>query len=216
MWHRADLGITLNGADVSAWADQHTSGFDWAQATASKQPLYNATDAGFNGHASITFDGVDEVLRGADHTGLTVADGFFILRANADPPAGSVCHMHVGSGSTPFYSFTDSNVYESWGQTARPSTGNPTVDLTTLLCYRIISEAAAYTTEINGAQHYTLGSNTVGWKSAAATTLGGNDAGSVFFAGRWAEYLVYDHALSAGDLTTIEAYFNTRYGIVFA
>lgn len=43
LWLRADLGITLNGSDVSAWADQSGQGRDVSQGTAANQPAYNAT-----------------------------------------------------------------------------------------------------------------------------------------------------------------------------
>lgn len=57
LWLRSDLGVTLNGADVSAWADQSGEGNDAAQGTASDQPTYNASDAAFNGHPTVPFSG---------------------------------------------------------------------------------------------------------------------------------------------------------------
>jgi hypothetical protein len=40
---RSDLGITLNGASVSSWANQGTAGGSFSQGTASQQPGYNAS-----------------------------------------------------------------------------------------------------------------------------------------------------------------------------
>ena len=40
VWCRSDLGITLNSADVSKWADYSGNGRDFAQASASDQPLF--------------------------------------------------------------------------------------------------------------------------------------------------------------------------------
>ena len=40
VWCRSDLGITLNSADVSKWDDYSGNGRDFAQATASEQPLF--------------------------------------------------------------------------------------------------------------------------------------------------------------------------------
>jgi hypothetical protein len=42
-YNRADLGITLNGSDVSQWDDQSGAGRHWTQGTAARQPVYNAT-----------------------------------------------------------------------------------------------------------------------------------------------------------------------------
>ena len=63
LWLRADLGITLNVGNVSAWADQSGNALDLSQGTASAQPLYVASWK--NGKPGITFDGVDDVLRRA-------------------------------------------------------------------------------------------------------------------------------------------------------
>jgi hypothetical protein len=41
-WYQNAVGITLNGSDVSAWADSSSNGIDMVQATASKQPAYSA------------------------------------------------------------------------------------------------------------------------------------------------------------------------------
>jgi hypothetical protein len=40
VWCRSDLGITLNSADVAKWADYSGNGRDFAQASASDQPLF--------------------------------------------------------------------------------------------------------------------------------------------------------------------------------
>jgi hypothetical protein len=58
-WLRADLGVTLNGSNVAAWADQ--SGIEDAnrntmQATAPNQPAYCASDPAYNGKPTIGFN----------------------------------------------------------------------------------------------------------------------------------------------------------------
>ena len=60
-WVRSDLGITLNGSTVSAWADQSGNGNDYSQGTAAKQPTYNAT-GGANNTPYLLFDGTDDEL----------------------------------------------------------------------------------------------------------------------------------------------------------
>lgn len=61
-WYRADLGITLNGSTVSAWADQSGNGHHLTQGTATNQPLFEA--AGLGGQPSVYFDGVDNFMIG--------------------------------------------------------------------------------------------------------------------------------------------------------
>ena len=41
-WYKFQTGITLNGSDVSAWADSSSNSFNMVQATASEQPAYNS------------------------------------------------------------------------------------------------------------------------------------------------------------------------------
>tara|TARA_R100001443_G_C3324078_1_gene170817 strand:+ start:285 stop:965 length:681 start_codon:yes stop_codon:yes gene_type:complete len=46
-WYKFNTGITLNGSDVSAWADSSSNSFDMVQATASEQPAYNSGNIEF-------------------------------------------------------------------------------------------------------------------------------------------------------------------------
>ena len=42
-WYRNKVGITLNGSDVSQWADSSANSHNMVQATASEQPAYGAS-----------------------------------------------------------------------------------------------------------------------------------------------------------------------------
>ena len=64
---RADLGITLNGANVSAWADQTGLGHNVVQAVAAKQPPFAAA-AGPNAKPCVQFDGIDDCLKAVGFT----------------------------------------------------------------------------------------------------------------------------------------------------
>jgi len=62
LWLKADAGITKDGSNyVSKWEDQSGNGFDVAQSTGSKQPLWVANDK--NGKPGISFDGGDCLFR---------------------------------------------------------------------------------------------------------------------------------------------------------
>ena len=47
-WYQNAVGITLNGSDVSQWADSSTNSYDMVQATATEQPAYSAGILTFN------------------------------------------------------------------------------------------------------------------------------------------------------------------------
>lgn len=106
LWLRADLGITLNGGDVSAWANQGTAGGSFDQGTPANQPAWTSSDANMNGQASVTFtaansDRLVSTLAASawnffhDGTGATL---FVVMR----PVATSATRHAIGnsSGST--------------------------------------------------------------------------------------------------------------------
>lgn len=62
LWLRSDLGITLNGTTVSAWADQSGNELDFSWPTAAAQPTYTAIDSNWNDKPSLSFDGVNDIL----------------------------------------------------------------------------------------------------------------------------------------------------------
>lgn len=53
LWLRADRGITLNGSNVSAWADQSGGGNNVSQGTAGNQPAFNSSNGSFNSKPSV-------------------------------------------------------------------------------------------------------------------------------------------------------------------
>lgn len=57
---QSDLGITLNGSNVSAWADQSGNGKDYTQSTGSAQPVYGSTTV--NGFSALTFNGTSHFM----------------------------------------------------------------------------------------------------------------------------------------------------------
>ena len=50
-WYSRNVGITLNGSDVSQWADSSSNSHDMVQATATEQPAFSA--------GVLTFDSAD-------------------------------------------------------------------------------------------------------------------------------------------------------------
>jgi len=79
-----DLGITLNGSNVAAWADQSGQGDsnrNAIQGTAINQPLYIANDSDFNGHGSITGAGASTkwLTTGAFSSAITTTSTVYVV-----------------------------------------------------------------------------------------------------------------------------------------
>ena len=70
-WYKFQTGITLNGSDVSRWADSSENSFDMVQATESEQPAYNAGAIDFDASATQSLQtGTDIELSGTFTLGL--------------------------------------------------------------------------------------------------------------------------------------------------
>ena len=71
-WYQNKVGITLNGSDVSTWADSSTNSFDMTQGAASQQPAYDASTGKltFDKTASQNLEGSQISLTGAFTIGI--------------------------------------------------------------------------------------------------------------------------------------------------
>jgi hypothetical protein len=80
-WYQNAVGITLNGSDVSTWADSSSNSYDIVQATAGEQPAYSA--------GVLTFVSADDNnLQTASQISLT-ADFTLGLRINTSTTNGA-------------------------------------------------------------------------------------------------------------------------------
>jgi hypothetical protein len=70
-WYKYQSGITLNGSDVSAWADSSENSFNMVQATASEQPAYNSGAIDFDASATQNLGSASDItLSGAFTIGI--------------------------------------------------------------------------------------------------------------------------------------------------
>jgi hypothetical protein len=88
-WYKYQSGITLNGSDVSAWADSSSNSFDMVQATATEQPAYNS--------GAIEFTPADTHNLGSA-SDITLS-GAFTIGIKLEPDASNVTVL--GSNDTP-------------------------------------------------------------------------------------------------------------------
>lgn len=231
-WYRADLGITLNGTTVSAWADQSGNGYNLAQATAANQPTYEA--AGFNSQPSVKFDGTNDVL----------VSGNVDLSATNKVSAFIVWQFTVAAGTYGYLFGTDtsySTVFFSLGagSVSAPTVGNvflvdtkgnvgiaQCANVTTSAydqnkhygvasCDRSLTtnEAGLYldgTQITNAAANNANNTNNFGNRPLA---IGSAWAGTLPANGRIAEYALFNKILTSDQLTDLKNYAKARYSL---
>lgn len=78
-WYQNEVGITLNGSDVSQWADSSSNSRNMVQATATEQPAYSA--------GTLTFVGADKT--NLQTTSQISMSGDFSIAWKANPTGSS-------------------------------------------------------------------------------------------------------------------------------
>jgi len=98
-WYKFQTGITLNGSDVSAWADSSTNSFDMVQATASKQPAYNSGNIDFDASATQSLSTASDII----------FSGVFTLGIKLFPSAANAIVLGDNTINNEFFKITSTN-----------------------------------------------------------------------------------------------------------
>jgi hypothetical protein len=205
-WLRSDLGITLNGSDVSTWADQSGAGNDVTQAVAADQPAYFSS-GGSNNHPYLEFDGINDSLLGAWALNQPVTTVTTVLPSVAGGKAAeSFIDGSVFDTNRHYYGF-GVNLPTYYGGAA---IGFGATTESTWQYWSTIGNGAASQINVNG------GTPVVGDAGAGnpgGLRVGARGSGVNFIDCRMAEIAMYDRALTAEEIASLEAYMAARYGI---
>lgn len=217
-WYRADpIAITLNGSDVSAWADQSGNGHHLLQATPANQPLYTAADANFNNQPSLTFTAANSDVMQCLTGGLNgnqVHSVFAVIRTGALAGAfAGYVYMGRSSGVNGSSGIGQSNGNNAWyaggseltpqGAVLAPNTKyqfGKTHNGTNSQGYR------------NGVADGAAAARTYALASPSGFLIGGRDAASGFGNFSIPEWVVYGFEASAQQISDLTTYFTGRYG----
>lgn len=206
-WWRSDFGITKDGSDlVSSWKGR-VAGRDLTQGTGASQPLWVASLV--NGHAALRFDGTDDYLLTA---AFTQAQPFTIFMV--------VKQVSITSG--------DRFLHTSANETSV----NPQLIQATGPVIRMVSnslngpELATVTTDFQWLKAVFDGTNSLLSINAGVDDTDPDDLtsslGRLILGARnttlaanveIAEVLLYDSAISGANLTAINSYASSRYGL---
>lgn len=217
-WFRSDMGITLNGSTVSAWADQSGNGKNLTQGTASNQPTFVSSDSEYNNYGSLSFDGVNDVLTGAS---FNYGSFTMFIVGKVTTAAGNGYYYIRGSGASSDYlwSRTADTLYvdrnnastrnrkdnnnATWGVGSTPKTVTQSFDGTNAGSILRVNGSGQTMTE--------TAANDPGTSSVSRTFNLYSDNATYFTIGTIAELIIYSAALSANDRSRIEAYLKARY-----
>jgi len=100
-WYKNKTGITLSGSDVSAWADSSSNSYDMVQATATKQPAYNASTG------VLTFD--DSDVQNLQSSGQISLSGAFTVGIRCNPSTFNNVLVGDNTSSNEFFKYTSSS-----------------------------------------------------------------------------------------------------------
>jgi hypothetical protein len=212
----SDPGWTppADGGAVSSWNDAGTGGNDLAQATGANQPTYRASYANLNSKPAVEFDGTTDCL---DMSGaatktqpVTLVAVGYRTDTNAEstafdsPDATKRIIMRPRSGGS-------ANMLMFAGTTQRFGSA-----LTAGFMMTGVFNGASSSCDRNGVAQ-TLG-GTVGAGSYANVRLGADQglAANSFFGGALAFMAVLDGTLTAGELSSLEAWVSSFYGITIS
>ena len=217
LWLRADVGVVLNGANVSQWTDLSGCGLsnNFVQATALNQPLYVASN--INGQPGLRFNGTSHLLTGpAGGLILSTTTGYLFAVVRPISVTLNSATVYANDGI-----FSDSGA--DFGLALRSGQGLSGYNYAgsyASTTYQAVSTGTAYAMgwdHQGGTLTTWLGSASQSVASGNTSSFGTTQLGACQSI-RWAnmdvaEVVAGKAALSAADRTRLLRYFAARYGV---
>ena len=212
LWLRSDLGITLAGAKVSAWADQSGNGADFAQGVDADRLIYTASDADFLGQPSLSGTAIAAGLTRANFAqGLGVVTLGIYIRNSANTVPGI---PHGDNGQAASLVSNIMGLFDAsrlnGGQNTRRLSG---AALNTN--YSRIGVVPCSTASTDDPTLYTNGvaGGVVASSTATDAVIPANTWRIGFrLEGKIAEVFAYNRALTAAEALQLHTYMLARYG----
>jgi hypothetical protein len=222
-WYSADQGVTHSSGAVSQWNDLSGNAHHLVQATGTAQPTYSATS--FNAKPGITFDGTADFMSKTSFAlGATTDLTALIVLNIADVTTLSDRFLvYVGTGQANDYDNTASaalvTINPSAGQcTAFAGSVRGVVPVSASTNYRLVSRYdganhTMYRNNVAGTTVATVPSYTSPGTFGVGAAWVGGSFNQAFGAATIAEILLYDSALSTGDMNALDAYLVAKWGL---
>lgn len=204
-WYRSDLGITLNGSNVSGWADQSGKGHDLLQVTSAQQPGYvtgalpyiaNNTHSQLFASAFTSPAQPFEVLIVVEPTTSSPVSNGYILDWNA---GNTQAIAQSSGGGALLYSGV------LLGNSSATSNATPSI-------IDAVVNGATSTLIVN--DNPVTGDIGIVTPPGAGLCVGDYWAAEGFgFIGKIYEVIIYDHTLATSERAQVVAYLKARYGL---
>ena len=206
LWLRADLGITI-ATGVSSWADQSGNGDanrTVTQGTGAAQPVYTASDAGFDSKPTVSSTGTQWLASGAPSASL------------AQPSTIYVCGTMIGGriidGSTVVAGRQGILDVPNWGIYAGTVTVTSATIGTTKCVASAVFNGASSALYLNDSSSSTTSGNPGSDSLARIGVLGTHDGLGLNVA-KVAEIVCYSGAHDQSTRLRIMSYMGARYGV---
>ena len=224
------VGTPVNNDMIRQWNDRSLNARVLEQATIAKRPLYIAS--AINSLPGIRFDGTDDFLRLVENYFLkgvgTVVVAYQLTAAvQDDQTLFSVSDQATNVHRISFRGYNVAatpqiNIIQTDNDTADNVRGSTAIVAATTYIAVFSSSGTAYTLRVNGVAEtkaVITGADTGDWFSdltgADNAVLGAlvSNSEQDHLKGDIAEVAVFDHELTAAEISLIESYLATRYGV---
>lgn len=207
----ADEGITLNGSDVSAWADQSGEGNDFAQSTPADQPSF--VPAWRNGRAAILGGSADQSLDASIAVSGPVTVFSVVATVANDAAFDTLIDFATGTGRAIVTNQTGLGyifITSYMGALSLPAATTPMVEVAVF-----DGSSSSLALHPDGVAPSTAtGLNPGIQGSTTSVKLLNITAAQRPYRQPVAAYLVYDRVLSAPEIATTVAFLSSHYDIV--
>ncbi len=185
------LDASERGSTALQWDDKSGNSNHWTSTEEAEFPTFSGGEADFLGA---------EQLWGPSLAGFSAGEAF--CRIKAVTTSGKGWGRFGSSASSNYYTYTDGDIYDGFGSTARKDSITPTMSLTVYRTINVFSAANDWAFLLDAVNQHATSLNTVGFRSDPCLGWG---SGS-YLNGYIKSFCLFNAKLSSADRLLMETY----------